>query len=149
MLTVLVALAPPAFADDTSLYERLWPSVPASHGLTLEEQITDHLTEMGNTLGFHLDTLSADTLALTFDGRRKLAKVRFGTNGGDSERYLTFRVAGDVHFTEGLAKVTASVELGVAGHLLRLELPDFEMAPAEYHGDRGVEIRLPLFKRSF
>lgn len=148
-LALLVATSSPAGADDSSLYERLWPSVPSGRGLSLEQQITDHLTAMGNTLGFHLDQLSNDVLALTFDGRRRLAKIRFGTHGSENERYLTFRVDSDVHFTEGKAKVTARLELGIAGHMVHLELPDFEMAPAEYRGDRGVEIRMPLFKRAF
>lgn len=148
-LALLVAMASPAGADDTSLYERLWPSVPRGRGLSLEQQITDHLTTMGNTLGYHLDQLSNDVLALTFDGRRRLAKIRFGTHGSENERYLTFRVDSDVHFTDGMAKVTARLELGIAGHLVHVDLPDFEMVPAEYRGDRGVEIRLPLLKRSF
>ena len=149
VLALLLAMSSTASADDSSLYERLWPAVPSGRGLSLEQQITDHLTAMGNTLGYHLDQLSNDVLALTFDGRRRLAKIRFGTHGSENERYLTFRVDGDVRFTEGMAKVTARVELGVAGHLVQLELPDFEMVPAAYRGDRGVEIRLPLFKRAF
>ena len=146
---MLLALAAPASADETARYERLWPSVPKGRGLSLQQQITDRLTAMGNTLGFHLDQLSNDVLALTFDGRRRLAKIRFGTHGSENERYLTFRVDSDVHFADGMAKVTARLELGLAGHLVRVELPDFEMVPAEYRGDRGVEIRLPLLRRSF
>ena len=63
--------------------------------------------------------------------------------------YLTFRIAGDVHFTQGVARAKIRLDIGVAGRVLHLDLPDVEMAPAEYHGDRGVEIRVPLFKREF
>jgi hypothetical protein len=146
-LALLIATTSVAAAEDNSLYERLWPSVPDSTGLTLEQQITDHLTELGNQLGTHLDTLSNDMLALKFDGRRRRAHVRLG--GGDGERYLMFKLDSDVHFTDGVARVTARVDLGVMGHQLHFELPDFEMVPAAYRGDYGVEVRLPLFKRAF
>ena len=41
------------------------------------------------------------------------------------------------------------LDVAVAGRALRLDLPDLEMVPAELHGERGVELRLPLFKRTF
>ena len=63
--------------------------------------------------------------------------------------YLTFRVASDWHFTEGLASVDARLDIGIAGKTLHLELPNLEMAPVEYRGDHGVEVRLPLFRRTF
>jgi hypothetical protein len=135
-----------ARADEHSLYDRLWPQVPDGHQLTLSQQITDQLTELGNQLGHHLDLLSNDILQLTFDGRKRRAYVRLGA--GDVH-YLTFRLASDVYFTDGRAQITTQLDLGIAGRTLHLELPDFEMVPAEYRGDRGVEVRLPLFKRNF
>jgi hypothetical protein len=143
---VLPGLTISAAADDGSLYERLWPRVPDGQRLTLSQQIADQLTLLGNTLGYHLDLLSKETLSLRFDGRRRRAYVRLGA--GDAQ-YLTFRLASDVHFTQGLARVTTRVDLGIAGRALHLELPDVEMTPTEYHGERGVVVRLPLFRRSF
>lgn len=131
-----------------ALYERLWPTVQDGPRLKLSEQITDELTELGNLLGAHLDVLSSDMLGVRFDGRRRLARVRLG--GADrGERLLTLRFAGDVHFTAGVARIQARLDLGVAGHVMQLELPDVEMAPASYRGERGVEVRLPLFRRSW
>ncbi len=131
-----------------ALYERLWPTVQTGPRLKLSEQITDELTELGNLLGSHLDVLSSDMLGVRFDGRRRLARVRLG--GADSgERLLTLRFAGDVHFTAGVARIQARLHLGIAGHVMQLELPDVEMAPASYRGERGVEVRLPLFRRSW
>jgi len=146
MLACAAAMSSPAAADDGSLYERLWPRVPEDSHLTLSQQITDQLTLLGNTLGYHLDVLSNEMLTLRFDGRRRRAYVRLG--GGDAQ-YLTFRLASDVHFTEGLARVTTRVDLGIGGRALHLELPDIEMTPTELHGERGVVVRLPLFRRSF
>jgi len=145
-LCAIAASSSTALADDKGLYERLWPRIPDSQRLTLSEQITDELSELGNTLGYHLDVLSHEMVALRVDGRRRRAYVRVG--GGDGE-YLTFRLASDVHFTDGLARVTTRVDLGIAGRRLQLELPEMEMVPASYRGERGVEIRLPLFRRTF
>jgi hypothetical protein len=142
-----VSIAAPAAADsDNTLYERLWPRVPEGRQLKLSLQITDAMTELGNTIGTHASVLSNEMLVLRFDGRKRRAYIRFG--GGDEE-YLTFRLASDVHFTEGRARITTRLDLAVAGRALHLELPDVEMAPASYRGERGVEIRLPLFRREF
>lgn len=148
-----IAVAPvsPAAADDGALgggsvYEHLWPRVPDGARLTLSQQITDRLTLLGNTLGYHLDVLSRETLSLRFDGRARRAYLRLGA--GDAQ-YLTFRLASDVHFTEGLARVTTRIDLGIAGRALHVELPDVEMTPTEYHGERGVVLRLPLLRRTF
>lgn len=147
VVAVLLGSTGTAAANDQALYERLWPEVPNSTRLTLSQQITDQLTELGNTVGHHMNVLSNEMLAMQFDGRRRRARVRFGS--GNTESYLTFNVAGDVHFTQGVARVQAKIDLGIAGHIVSLELPDFEMAPASYRGERGVEIRVPLYKRTF
>ncbi len=143
---MIVFVATPAFADDhNSLYDRLWPNVPGRDD-RFEELLYNHLTELGNMLGQHVDVLSYDMVAMKFDARRQRAWLRVG---GGEERYLTFRIASDVHFTEGLANVRARVDLGVAGRTFHFELPSFEMAPVEYRGSYGVEVRLPLFRRDF
>jgi hypothetical protein len=134
-------------ADYCELYERLWPQAPISQRLTISQEIADAFTELGNSVNQHVGSLSDGRFALTFDGRRKRAFVRIDATTTD--RYLVFHLASDVHFTQGVARVTAKLSLGIAGHVLELELPEVEMAPAEYRGDRGVEIRLPLFKRHF
>ena len=145
VLVCVAAMSSPAAADEGSLYDRLWPRVPEGNHLTLSQQITDQLTLLGNTLGYHLDVLSKETLTLRFDGRRRKAYVRVGA--GEAQ-YLTFQLASDVHFTEGLARISTRVDLSVAGRGLHLELPEVEMVPAEFHGDRGVAVRLPIFKRT-
>jgi hypothetical protein len=137
-----------ADTSDSALYERLWPEMPVNGGLTLEERITDHLTELGNTVGQHINTLSYGNVGMSFDGRRRKAHMRVGTSSVN-ERYLVLNIEADMHFTQGVGQVAARVELGIAGHTIALELPDFDVAPTEYHGDRGVEIRIPLFKRTF
>ncbi len=135
-----------AAAETVALYERLWPRVPEGRQLRLSQQIEDELTELGNALGYHVDSLSRELLQLRFDGRRRKAFVRFG--GGDGH-HLTFRLSSDVHFTEGRARIATRLDLAIAGRALQLDLPEMEMAPAEYRGERGVELRLPLFRRTW
>ena len=147
---LVLAMASSAFADEDNsscmLYDRLWPRAPQSGRLSMSQQLTDYFTELGNTIGSHVDVLSMDMIGMRFDGRRRKAFVRVGM--GD-EQYLTLRIASDVQFTAGGAHINTRVDLTVAGRGLHLELPEVEMVPTEYHGDRGVQVRLPLFKRTF
>lgn len=145
-LAVLLASAPPASADPAVLLASRWPGVPDGHALSLEDQITDRLTQLGNELGRHLDLLSHDMFQLEVDGRHRRAHVRIG--GGDSA-LLSLRLDGDIQFDDINAHVRARVDLALRGHALSLELPAFEMAPVSYRGDYGVEVRLPLFVQRF
>jgi len=147
-----VVLARVAFAaqrshPDGELIGRLWPYAPVGRGLSLSEQITERLTQIGNTLGAHLDLLSQDMFQLRVDCRRQRARFRLG--GGDPDDVLTLRFAGDVQFSNLNARVDAYVELGVRGHLLRLELPAFQVQAAEYRGDYGMQLEVPVFERRF
>ena len=140
-----MALAPAAHADELHvvLAER-WREVPDSKRLRLSQQITDELTELGNFIGSHMNVLSDDLLGLRFDGRRRHARVRLGTGEG---QYLRFKLDSDWHFAQGKARIRARLDLGIGEHHLRFELPDMEMLPASVYGQRGVEIRLPVFER--
>lgn len=141
----VAAARAPAVAEPVALADR-WPSVPASRALSLEDQITNKLTELGNQLGRHLDLLSHDTFQLTVDCRRRRAHLRIG--GGD-DATVAVRLEGDVQFEDLNARIDAHLDLAFRGHALRLELPAVEMSPAWYRGDYGVAVRLPLFARSF
>lgn len=58
-------------AEAPSLGERLWYRAPLRRQRALSDQIVDELTELGNQLGYHLDVLSMELLALRVDGRRR------------------------------------------------------------------------------
>lgn len=138
---------PPAEpAQPSELLGHRWPGVPEGHGLSLEDQITDRLTQLGNALGRHLDLLSHDMFQLSLDGRKRHAHVRVG---GGSLGLVAVQLDGDIQFDDIDAHIHARIDLGFHGHSLRLELPDFVMSPTEYRGDYGVELRLPLFVRKF
>jgi len=138
--------APVASADTAALLASRWPSVPDGHALSLEDQITERLTQLGNALGDHLDLLSHDMFRLRVDARRRRAHLRIG--GGDSEG-LAVRLDGDIQFDDLNAHVCARLDLALRGHAVRLELPAFEMSPVSYRGDHGVELRVPLLVQRF
>lgn len=144
-LAIVLLGAAPARADE-SLYDRLWPRVPEGHQLSLSQQIADQLAELGNVVGTHLDVLSSDMLWMQFDGRRRRAYVRVG---GGNEQFLTLRLASDVLFRDGRALINTKIDVAIAGKALHLDLPELEMVPASYRGERGVELRWPVFKRTF
>jgi hypothetical protein len=146
LLVALTVAQPIAHADEDvqlALADR-WRDVPPSQRLKLSVQITDSLTELGNFVGTHVNVLSDDILMMRFDGRRRYARIRFGTGEG---RYLRFKFDSDWYFAQGKARMQARVDLGIGEHQFHLELPDVDMVPASYRGERGVEIRLPLFER--
>lgn len=129
-----------------SLNERLWYREPAARQSDLSQQIVDQLTDLGNQLGYHLDVLSLDLIALRVDGRRR--RVHLGVAAGE-RRYLSFELGSDVHFVDGLARVSTRIDLAIAGRSLELTLPEVELEPTSYRGERGVEVRLPIVDRRF
>lgn len=128
-------------------WERPWYRPPLRRQRALSDQIVDELTDLGNQLGYHLDVLSMDLLALRVDGRRR--RVHLGVGAGESGGTLAFRLGSDFHFIDGVAKVTTRIDLCIAGRDLNLELPEVELAPTSYRGERGVEVRLPILQQRF
>jgi hypothetical protein len=145
LLLVGLLAAAPASAE-TDLYTRLWPQTPIGRGRSTEDQILDSMTKLGNELGYHLDVLTHDMLVMKVDAHKQRATVAVG---GGNARFLSFKLANDIEFTEGLARVNTKVDLTIHNRRFELQLPQMEVEPASYHGDRGVEIRMPLYKRRF
>ena len=132
--------------DHMIALEERWPSLPAGHGLKLEDQIVDRLSDIGNHVGDHLDVLSHDCIGLHVDGRGQRARLRFG--GGDAH-YLSLHIDSNWHFIDGKARVQARLQLGLAGHVLDVQLPDFDLSTDSYHGAQMVDVNVPLFERKF
>jgi hypothetical protein len=141
---IYVGAASSARADDVA-YQR-WPALPPAHGLTLDEKMVDHVSDLGNQFGDHLNVLSHDLLALRIDMRFGRARIRVG--GGDVH-YLTFRFDSDWYFADNKATVNARLDLGISGHMLHLQLPTMEVIPDSYHGQQLVQLNVPLLQRRF
>jgi len=135
-----------ARADGVTTLEQAWPTLPADRAPSLEQQITDRLTDLGNRFGNRIDALSHDFVALRVDGRGQRAQLRVG---GGNPRYLSFEVDSDWHFTDGQAHVKARVNLAIAGHAIDLKLPDMDVIPDNYRGQQLVQVNVPVFDRRF
>jgi hypothetical protein len=146
MLAVLAAAVPAADAGDPE--DELAPITPVldiSSGRSFSDRIAEQLTLLGESVDGHLGLLTQDSLRLRIDGRARRARVRLA---GET-RYLSLRVSGDLHFRRGAAEVDARIDLLIGGHTLGLELPDFEVVPRSFAGERYVEVRVPLLRGSF
>lgn len=136
-----------AHADDPKMivFTERWREVPMGDGLKMEERIGNNLGELGNYLGNSMNALTQDRLAFKFDTKRSRAKLRFGTGA----QGLRFNIDTDWHFMQDKARVKPRVELGIGNHAWKFELPNIDMATNDVYGDLAVEVRLPLFERSF
>jgi hypothetical protein len=150
----VLALGATARADDLGMaghdrgltLETRWPSVPAWHGLALEDQMVDRLSEISNRATDRVDLLCHDMLGLHLDARAGRARLRFG---GGNTHYLALRVDSDWHFIDGKARVQANLQLAVAGHVTEVHLPDFDLSTDSYHGVQMVDVNVPLIERRF
>ena len=139
-LVLLASLAGPAEADEADGL----PPPPIE--LSMSYQLKERLTLYSGELGQHLNALSFNLVDFDFNAHTRRAKLRLG---GELGTQLSLRIDGDVRFQHGLARVATRVELGVVGRQFRLELPDFEMVPRTWAGERWVEVRLPLLEGRF
>jgi hypothetical protein len=158
IVVALLTLGPAAHADDAQQQLSLrsdapqlrldarWPGVPAWHGLSEDAKLVERLTAIGNRVGDHIDELSHDWIGLHVDGRGQRARLRFG--GGDTH-YLAFHVDSDWHFVDGKARVQARLQLALAGHVVDVHLPDFDVSTDSYHGTQMVDVNVPLLERRF
>ena len=132
VFAVLVTVTP-ALADDAP---------PPATG-----KLVDKVVAMTNAfLDDHLDLLTYDMLHLRVDAEHRAAKIAIG--GGD-RRVVSLRVAGNVEVVDGTARIKTRLAVALAGQQLDVSLPNVDVAPASYRGERGVEVRLPLLRRSF
>jgi hypothetical protein len=143
----LVVAASPAVAgpgnDEGDPFEG--PPIMPRVGRTYSERIADELTLLGDTIDGHLGPLTLDSVKFRVDGRARRAQLRLA---GET-RYLSMTIQSDVHFQRGAADVATVVDLRVVGHAVRFELPQFQVAPQSYLGERYVEVRVPIIRGTF
>jgi hypothetical protein len=110
-------------------------------------KVVDKVVAMTNQFfDQHVDLLTYDLVHLRVDAEQRAAKIAVG--GGDA-RVVQLRVAGDVEVVDGTARIHSRVAFAIAGKQIDLRLPNVDVAPASYRGERGVEVRLPLVRHAF
>ena len=128
---------------------------PSSTLPTLEEmeagpkwswRLAEKMTLAGDELGLHLRAITFNSLDMNFDGHKRIAHLRM--QAGEAKK-VALGIDSDVAFKSGYARVNATIKFGIAGKTWKLELPEFDMVPRSYDGERYVELRLPVIDFSF
>ncbi|MEO6775470.1 MAG: hypothetical protein ABI467_21085 [Kofleriaceae bacterium] len=158
VFAVLVGIAGAAFADraaapalvapgdDTLLtLDHTWPALPDDHSESMEDRITDHLTDWGNHVGGEVDAWSHHFAKLHVDGRNRRAKLHLG--GGNE--HLAVNFDSSWLFADGKAYAKVHLELALQGHRFELELPDMDLSHDSYHGEGLMQVNVSVLERRF
>jgi hypothetical protein len=135
---VVASLAGTARADNDHEYD------PTFRGITAAK-VAEGVTELGDEIDAHLGALSAGVVSLKFDGRSRQIHLGFDLEGDNA----SFKFRSDVVVRGGVARIDARIDLRLVGRHVHVELPDVEVVPRSYDGDRYVEVRLPLLTGRF
>ena len=109
-------------------------------------RLAEKMTLAGDSLGLHLRAITFNSLDMNFDGHKRIAHLRM--QAGEAKK-VALGIDSDVAFKSGYARVNATIKFGIAGKTWKLELPEFDMVPRSYDGERYVELRLPVIDFSF
>ena len=109
-------------------------------------RLAEKMTLAGDELGLHLRAITFNSLDMDFDGHKRIAHLRM--QAGEAKK-VALGIDSDVAFKSGYARVNATIKFGVAGKTWKLELPEFDMVPRSWDGERYVELRLPVIDFSF
>jgi hypothetical protein len=153
LLVVGVGHLAPARADAKAVIDdepvlsldQVWPEVPSDHSVSLEDRITDHVTDWGNHVGNRMDQWSRHHARLRVDGRNRRAQLHLG--GGNEHLMLDFDSSW--LFTDGKAIVKAKFQVALEGHHFELELPNMDLSHDSYHGQGMVEVNVAVLEKRF
>jgi hypothetical protein len=109
-------------------------------------RLAEKMTLAGDELGLHLRAITFNSLDMNFDGHKRIAHLRM--QAGEAKK-VALGIDSDVAFKSGFARVNATIKFGIAGKTWKLELPEFDMVPRSWDGERYVELRLPVIDFSF
>lgn len=145
-VALLLGLPAVAFADTSDLpLDQAFPAVPDDHSLSLEDRITDHLTDWGNRVGDEMARWSHDHAVLRVDGRRRRAELHFG--GGND--HLAFHFDSKWLFADGKAYAKVHLDLAIQGHRFELQLPDMDVTRDSYANQDMVTVNVSVLERRF
>lgn len=136
VVAVIASLAGTVRADDDD--DAIFRGITA-------EKVAEGVTELGDEIDAHLGALSAGVVSLKFDGRSRQIHLGFDLEGDNA----SFEFRSDVVVRGGVARIDARIDLRLVGRHVHVELPDVEVVPRSFGGDRYVEVRLPLLTGRF
>lgn len=144
---VIGALAATAAADPIAAIDHgsICDSPEIPDGRSYSQRLKDNLSAMSLDLNGHVGRLSGSMVDMRLDLGTRRGKLRLG--GGDQR--FSLKIDSDILFEKGYARFKTRLDLAVAGKELSLQLPEFDMVPRSYEGERFVEVRLPVISGTF
>ena len=109
-------------------------------------RLAEKMTIAGDELGLHLRAITFNSLDMNFDGHKRIAHLRM--QAGEAKK-VALGIDSDVAFKSGYARVNATIKFGVAGRTWQLDVPEFDVMPRSWNGERYVEVRLPVVDLKF
>lgn len=158
LIVAVLCMAVTASADESAVPTRAdlggetlltldhkWPAVPDDRAPSMEDRITDHVTDWANHVGSEMETLTHHHAQLRIDGRRRRAELHLG--GGNEHLAVDF----DSHwlFADGKAYAKVKLDLALEGHHVELELPDMDVSRDSYHGESLTQVNVSVLERRF
>ncbi len=113
--------------------------------VSLKDRVTKNLTLMSNEMGLHMKNLTGDMVDMTFDVKARKARLKL--NAGSES--LSLNLDSKVVMHGKIARVSTTLDLGLFGDTLSLDLPDFELVPQSWQGQRWVEFRVSIIEGRF
>src|SRR3954451_19848946 len=121
-------------------------STPVHADPVAGKAILDKVVDATNDFFAHdVERLTHEMLVIRVDPDQRSAKI--GVNAGLAG--YGFRLASNVTVVDGTARIAPRLALSVGSRSVDLQLPTVDVAATSYRGERGVEVRLPLLRRSF
>lgn len=145
-IAIVLGLARVASGEEAMLtLDQQWPALPDDHSLSLEDRITDHLTDWGNHVGMEMARWSHDHAVLRVDGRGRRAELHFG--GGNE--HLAFHFDSNWLFADGKAYAKVHLDLALQGHHLEVQLPEMDVCRDSYANQDMVKVNVSVLERRF
>lgn len=113
--------------------------------VSLKDRVTKNLTLMSNEMGLHMKTLTGEMVDMTFDVKARKARLKL--NAGSES--LSLNLDSKLVMRGKIARVSTTIDLNILGENLTLDLPDFELVPQSWQGQRWVEFRVPIIEGRF
>lgn len=144
--TLLASLALGLLLAGSAAHADPLPDLPSQEDPAFGKRVLEKVVDATNGFFEHdLDRLSHDMVVIRIDGEHQRAKLAVGADLAG----FGVHVASNVTVVDGTARLSPRLALAARGTSLNLKLPTVDVAATEYHGERGVEVRLPVLRRTF
>ncbi|MFT3697524.1 MAG: hypothetical protein QM831_30555 [Kofleriaceae bacterium] len=118
-----------------------WPALPDYQELSMEDRITDKVSDAGNDASSHVDAWTRHYVSWRVDGRRNRGSLHLGNE----------MIALDSNwlFANSRAHIDAKLELNVASHHIELELPGMDLSRDSVRNDSVSTLNVAVLEKRF